>query len=200
MVPPRRGRATPPTACTSVHTVGADCISAQNRLHRPPALYISHHRLTRPMAGTFGDGASNTSVRTGGYKIRPYGPASGFLVGAGFMPARNQVPIPAGVRWSRLVGADAHIGPPPPRVRATPPTACTSVHTVGADFISARNRLHRPPAPGISHPVPAPLRCIIDLVRRAGCPHPAKPARRNHWARGPRSPAMAACGHAALQN
>ena len=66
------------------------------------------------MAGTFGDGASNTSVPTGGYKIRPYGPASGFPVGAGFMPARNQVPIPAGVRWFRLVGADAHIGPPVP--------------------------------------------------------------------------------------
>ena len=63
------------------------------------------------MAGTFGDGASNTSVRTGGHTGRPYGPASGFLVGAGFMPARNQVPIPAGVRWFRLVGADAHIGP-----------------------------------------------------------------------------------------
>ena len=187
-------------------------------VHQPPSLCIAHHRQTRPTAGTFGDGAfvvdtvradvgigpygvraSDTSVRVGGYKIRPYGPASGFPVGAGFMPARNQVPIPAGVRWFRLVGADAHIGPPPPGP-GTPPTACTSVHTVGADFISARNRLHRPPAPGISHPVPAPLRCIIDLVRRAGRPHPAKPARRNHWARGPRCPAMAACGHAALQN
>ena len=86
------------------------------------------------MAGTFGDGAfvvdtvradvgigpygvraSDTSlVRAGGYKIRPYGPASSFPVGAGFMPARNQVPIPAGVRWFRLIGADAHIGPPVP--------------------------------------------------------------------------------------
>ena len=42
-----------------------------------------------PTAGTFGDGASNTSVRTGGYKIRPYGPASGFLVGAACMAART---------------------------------------------------------------------------------------------------------------
>ena len=64
--------------------------------------------------GPYGVRASDTSVRVGGYKIRPYGPASGFPVGAGFMPARNQVPIPAGVRWFRLVGADAHIGPPPP--------------------------------------------------------------------------------------
>ena len=37
----------------------------------------------------------------GGYKIRPYGPASGLLVGAACMAARNQVPIPAGVRWFR---------------------------------------------------------------------------------------------------
>ena len=37
----------------------------------------------------------------GGYIIRPYGPAHGLVVGAGFMPARNRVPIPAGVRWFR---------------------------------------------------------------------------------------------------
>ena len=33
----------------------------------------------------------------GGYAIRPYGPAFGLLVGAGFMPARDRVPIPADV-------------------------------------------------------------------------------------------------------
>ena len=37
----------------------------------------------------------------GGYIIRPYGPAHGLVVGAGFMPARNRGPIPAGVRWFR---------------------------------------------------------------------------------------------------
>ena len=36
---------------------------------------------------------------TGGYIIRPYGPACGPLVGAACMAARNQVPIRAGVRW-----------------------------------------------------------------------------------------------------
>ena len=43
------------------------------------------------------------------------------------------------------------------------------------------------------------MRCAFDTVRRAGCPHPAKPGRRNHWARSSRSLAMAACGHAALR-
>ena len=33
----------------------------------------------------------------GGYKIRPYRPAPGFLVGAAYMAARNQVPIPTRV-------------------------------------------------------------------------------------------------------
>ena len=30
------------------------------------------------------------------------------------------------------------------------------------------------------------LRRGLDLIRRAGCPHPAKPARRNRQARNPR--------------
>ena len=43
------------------------------------------------------------------------------------------------------------------------------------------------------------FRGVGILDRRAGCPHPAKAGRRNHQARGPRNPAMAACGHAALR-
>ena len=39
----------------------------------------------------------NRRCGTGGYEIRPYRPASGFRVGAGFMPARDRGPIPAGV-------------------------------------------------------------------------------------------------------
>ena len=45
-----------------------------------------------------------------------------------------------------------------------------------------------------------PLRHAIDLVRRAGCPHPAKSGCRSHRAGGHRTPAMAACGHAALRD
>ena len=73
----------------------------------------------RPLRGAFADGASNTAACMGGYKIRPYGPAFSFLV-----------------------GADAHIGPPAPGSGAVRRTARTSIHTVGADYISARNRVH----------------------------------------------------------
>ena len=45
--------------------------------------------LSPPVVGAFGDGAFDTAVPLGGYKIRPYRPAPGLLV-----------------------GADAHIGPP----------------------------------------------------------------------------------------
>ena len=48
----------------------------------------------------FGEGASDAGA-SGGYKIRPYGPAFGFLVGAACMAARNQFPIRTGVRWFR---------------------------------------------------------------------------------------------------
>ena len=48
-------------------------------------------------------------------------------------------------------------------------------------------------------PYRPPLRRAINLVRRAGCPHPAKPGQRDHQACNHRSPAMAACGHAALR-
>ena len=61
----------------------------------PPPLGHQGEAFLRALGG----GASNAAVRTGGYKIRPYRPAPGFLVGAGFMPARNQVPIPSVVRW-----------------------------------------------------------------------------------------------------
>ena len=56
----------------------------------------------------------------------------------------------------------------------------------------------RPPAGwgGCGHP---PLRRAIEPVRRAGCPHPAKPGRRDHRVFDCCGPAMAACGHAALR-
>ena len=59
---------------------------------------------------------------------------------------------------------------------------------LGANLLAQPGRPYRPP-----------LRRVFHLVRRAGCPHPAKPGRRNHQALGHRGPAMAACGHAALQ-
>ena len=48
-------------------------------------------------------------------------------------------------------------------------------------------------------PYRPPLRRTFGLVRRAGCPHPAEPARRNCRACGHRGLVMAACGHAALR-
>ena len=48
---------------------------------------------------------------TGGYKIRPYRPASGFPVGAAYMAARAQLPRRMHHRRPHPVGADAHIGP-----------------------------------------------------------------------------------------
>ena len=64
--------------------------------------------------GAFGDGASNTSVRTGGHTGRPYGPASGFLVGAACMAART------GSRFSRGSMVPPRRGRCPHRP-ATPP-------------------------------------------------------------------------------
>ena len=48
-------------------------------------------------------------------------------------------------------------------------------------------------------PYRPPLRSVFYLVRRAGCPHPAKPGRRDHRVFDCCGPVMAACGHAALQ-
>ena len=90
-----------------------------------------------PLRGAVGDGAFDTSVRTGGYKIRPYRPALGFPVGAACMAARTGSRLPPGFD-----------GPATPRVRGTPPAAHTSIHTVGADFISARNQVRYIPGPG----------------------------------------------------
>ena len=50
--------------------------------------------MPAPTVCAFADGASNTSVRPGGYKIRPYGPASGLLVGAACMAARTESRFP----------------------------------------------------------------------------------------------------------
>ena len=128
----------------------------------------------------------------GGYKIRPYGPAFSFLVGAdahigppaprvrGSPPNRTHLhphrrgglyirPEPGasatglsyiapgsgramraptvcafdgGAFEVNTERADAHIGPPVPGYGAVRRTARTSIHTVGADYISARNRVH----------------------------------------------------------
>ena len=64
-------------------------------------------RMTAPFAqgslpsqasglAALGAGTSDAAVRTGGYEIRPYGPASGLTVGAACMAARNRGSIRAG--------------------------------------------------------------------------------------------------------
>ena len=189
-----RVRGSPLTAHTYIHTVGADYISARNRVHRPPALRISHPvpdapcaplRYVRstvvllmsipsgpmwasaPTMGAFSDGASNAAACMGGYKIRPYGPTPGFLVGAACMAARTDSRLPLGFDGPPSKGRCPH-RPASPRVRGSPLTAHTYIHTVGADYISARNRVHRPPALRISHPVPdapcAPLRNVRSAM------------------------------------
>ena len=83
---------------------------------------------------------------TGGYIIRPYGPACGPLVGAACMAARNQVPIRAGVRWfPSAVGARSAVMHPTRRcgmggyiIRPYGP-ACGPL--VGAACMAARNQV-----------------------------------------------------------
>ena len=62
----------------------------------PPPLGHQGEAFLRALGG----GASNAAVRTGGYKIRPYRPAPGFPVGAGFMPARTGFRFPPGFNGS----------------------------------------------------------------------------------------------------
>ena len=69
---------------------------------RPEPGYDSHRGSMVPFAvGVRSATVHPTRRCAGGYKIRPYGPAPGLLVGAGFMPARDRVPTRAGVRRFR---------------------------------------------------------------------------------------------------
>ena len=74
----------------------------RDRVHRPPVLQKSYpvtdarcaplRRVRSAMV------CPTRRCGTGGYKIRPYRPASGFPVGAAYMAARNRVLIRAVVR------------------------------------------------------------------------------------------------------
>ena len=108
----------------------------------------------------------------GGYKIRPYGPASGFPVGAAYMAARNRVLIRAVVRrFSCRRGAHG--------ASACPRRARQSADRCGrraACPTCRRDRVHRPPVLQKSYPVTdarcAPLRRVrsaeVRPTRRCG--------------------------------
>ena len=77
-----------------------------------------------------------------------------------FRPAVRIIKFPS-KRSGRLRRGRCPHRPASPRVRGSSPNALAPVHVVGADFISARNQVHRPPAPCISHPLSdAPLRGV----------------------------------------
>ena len=108
-------------------------------------------------------GASDAAVRcgAGGYAIRPYEHAPGALVGAAFMAARTRFRFPPrfddSARRRGAHGASATL-----RVQGTPPAALSSVHAVGADYISARA------APPVNvHFIPCG-RCAMPGDRRRG--------------------------------
>ena len=77
----RRGGYQPPA--------GTGCIDRQSRVSRT----LLRTRDARPYGVRWARVHPTRRCSSGGYKIRPYGPASGALVGAGFMPARDQVPF-----------------------------------------------------------------------------------------------------------
>ena len=92
----------PPGPGHTIHTVGADCISAQNRVH------------------------PTRKCGTGGHTGRPYGPASGLLVGAACMAARTGSDFRRGSMVSPRRGRYPH-RPASRRVQGSSPTAHTSI-------------------------------------------------------------------------
>ena len=70
-----------------------------------------------PLRGAVGVGAFDTSVRTVGYKIRPYKPALGFPVGAACMAARTGSRLPPGFDGPATPGPRHSAG----RIRLRPP-------------------------------------------------------------------------------
>ena len=79
-----------------------------------------------PLRGAVGVGAFDTSVRTGGYKIRPYKPALGFPVGAACMAARTGSRLPPGFDGPATPGSEALRRPrTPPSAPTDPPLVCS---------------------------------------------------------------------------
>ena len=118
----------------------------------------------------------------GGHTGRPYGARSTWSVGRGAHTPPNQAAgtnKPASNATRRQSFCRGGLYARPDR------TAGTTRLAVNA---ALSGRPYRPP-----------LRRMFDPFRRAGCPHPAKPGRRNYQASGQRDPVVAACGHAALR-
>ena len=198
---PRRGRCphrpawfrvqgSPSTAPSPVHAVGADYISAQDRVHRPSPVYIapgSGRAMRAPTGCAFGDGAfvvdtGRADVGIGPYGVRssmvhpthrcaradiksaPTDPPPGFLVGAACMAARTGSRLPPGFDGFPRRGRCPH-RPAWFRVQGSPSTAPSPVHAVGADYISAQDRVHRPSpvyiAPGSGRAMRAPTGCAF---------------------------------------
>ena len=116
-----RVQGSPSTAPSPVHAVGADYISAQDRVHRPSPVYFKPVPDARcaPLWGAFGDGAFDVDTGRADVGIGPYGvrssmvhpthrcaradiksaptdPPPGFLVGAACMAARTGSRLPPG--------------------------------------------------------------------------------------------------------
>ena len=98
----------------------------------------------------------------GGYKIRPYRPAPGFPVGAACMAARDRLSISAGVRWFRLVGADAHIGPSAPGPGSPPTAAGVGRHAHMPPGPGALSASSAKVVPGYGRAMRAPTVCAFD--------------------------------------
>ena len=86
-------------------------------MSRAPVVAGTGHgrAMLAPTVCAFADGASDTSVRTGGHAGRPYALASGLLVGAAYMAARTESRFPprrgrCGHRPLRGAGGDGASG------------------------------------------------------------------------------------------
>ena len=147
----------------------------RGRVHRPPVLQKSYpvtDARCAPLRRARSAGVRPTRCGAGGYKIRPYGHASGFPVGAAYMAARNRVLIRAVVRrFSCRRGAHG--------ASACPRRARQSADRCGrraACPTCRRDRVHRPPVLQKSYPVTdarcAPLRrvrsAMVCPTRRCG--------------------------------
>ena len=151
-------------------------------MHTLPFSVVGAHFICARTAPPEPPGQRSTRPCPGGHTGRPYGACSTRSVGRGAHTPPNQTAgtnKPASNAARRQSSCRGGLYARPDR------TAGTTRPAVNA---ALSGRPYRPP-----------LRRMFDPVRRAGCPHPAKPGRRNHRARNHRNPAMAACGHAALQ-
>ena len=157
---------------------------------KPSVFQIRSGRTMRAPTGcAFGDGAFDVDTGRADVGIGPYGvrssmvhpthrcaradiksaptdPPPGFLVGAACMAARTGSRLPPGFDGFLRRGRCPH-RPAWFRVQGSPSTAPSPVHAVGADYISAQDRVHRP-SPVYFKSVPdarcAPLRGVRSAM------------------------------------